>query len=217
MSGSIESFVEKLQTEGVQTGRKKAKSILKKARAEADKIVADARAEAAKIVAKAKSEAERDNARNKVELELAVRDTIAQLRSRLTAIVEAVLAAGVREHLSDSDFLAKLLYEVFAEYNRHQIVRKATLQINVAKSQREKLTKWALGVLQEERTKEGNVHFDLTGSLNATGFEFKIAGATVEVTQESVVGVLSDLVAPELRALVQNAQRDVGQGKQTPS
>ena len=40
--------------------------------------------------------------------------------------------------------------------------------------------------------------FDLHGMLESVGFEYKVSGATVEVTIDSVVQTLKGLVGPEL-------------------
>ena len=49
------------------------------------------------------------------------------------------------------------------------------------------------------------VSIDLKGTLSGAGFEYAVSGATVEMTLESVVEVLSRLVAPDLRGIVERA------------
>ena len=58
MAESIESFVAKLQAEGVQAGKDAAEKIREEARQQAREIVQHARSEADKIIAEARSQAE---------------------------------------------------------------------------------------------------------------------------------------------------------------
>ena len=76
MAESLEAFVKKLQTEGVDAGKQAAEKIKKRAEHEAEKILVNAEKEAEKIIAEAKNSAEKELSRAQTELELAVRDTI---------------------------------------------------------------------------------------------------------------------------------------------
>jgi hypothetical protein len=47
---------------------------------------------------------------------------------------------------------------------------------------------------------------NLHGALSTAGFEYKVSGGTVEVTPESVVQVLSEIVTPQLQQLIVSSQ-----------
>ena len=215
MSGAIETFVARLQADGVEAGKRDAERIRNDARAEAGQIVAEARAEADRLRAAAQRDAERSVTKARVELDLAVRDTLARLRSQLLAAIEAVLAAGAREVLRDSKFIASLLDQIVAAYAAAHIDDDKTLIINVSAETHSDLLQWALGTLMAERKKGRELKFDLFGTLQTAGFEYRIDNAAIEVTQESVVEVLSQMVAPELRAIIEHAtsgQHDAAAG-----
>ena len=195
MAESIESFVAKLQAEGVDAGKKKARQLQDEANRNAEQIVADAQAKAEKIIADAKAEAENNLARGRTELQLAARDTALKLRETLTAALNAVLASQTRKELQNEEFLKSVLVEIVQVYARND-AGEEKIQVNLPDEMKDKLSQWATSQL-------GQV--DLQGRLNQAGFEYTATGATVEVTVESVVESLSSLVSPKLRQILEEA------------
>ena len=51
---------------------------------------------------------------------------------------------------------------------------------------------------------------DLAGTLRQAGFEYNAGGATIEVTLESVVAVLSEMFSPRLREILATATAKEG-------
>jgi vacuolar-type H+-ATPase subunit E/Vma4 len=200
MAETIESFVAKLQTEGVEAGQQAAEKLRGEARQEAETIVADAKSEAEKIVADANAEAESILARSQTELKLAARDAAMRLRDALGRALSAALAAGVEQKLGETDFLGKLLHDIVLLYSKSDAKGTKTVKINVAEDMLQSLTDWAVKEIGDD-DKARHVGIDLKGTLKQAGFEYTVAGATVEVTVDSVVEVLSELVGPNIRAL----------------
>ncbi len=200
MADTIESFVAKLQTEGVQAGQAAADKLRAEAAAEAEKVVADAKADAEKIVADANAEAENILARSRTELQLAARDAAMRLRDALGRALSAALASGVEQKLGETEFLGKLLHDIVMLYSTSDAKGTKTVKINVPKDMRQSLTDWAVREIGDD-TKDRHVGIDLKGTLKQAGFEYTVAGATVEVTVDSVVEVLSELVGPNIREL----------------
>lgn len=213
MAETIESFVKKLQTDGVEAGRQEAEKIQQAARDEAQQTVDDAKRQAEKIVADAKAEADGMLARAKTELQLASRDAVLKLRDVLARALEAIVAEGTKEKLADADFLGQVLHDLVRLYaESHMGARSAPMTIDVQPEMKQKLREWALSELGQQAVDSLRSTFDLQGTLAATGFEYKIAGATVEVTVESVVETLKDLVGPGLKEVLDQAVAD-----QTPA
>ncbi len=205
MADTIESFVAKLQEQGVQAGKQQADQLRTEAQQQARQVVQDARKEAEKILADARAEAEETLARSRTELELAARDAVLRLQAALARVLSAILAGDVAQHLKDSDFLGRLLHEIVIEYVKQDFERRDVLKINVAPEMREKLISWALQEIGEERVEKVRPAIDLKGTLADAGFEYTHGGSTVEVTRESVVETLMDLVGPHLREVLQKA------------
>ena len=74
MTETIESFVEKLKSEGVEEGKRQAEQLREDAEQQARQIISDAEKQAQKAIGDAKAEAESILFRNRTELELAARD-----------------------------------------------------------------------------------------------------------------------------------------------
>lgn len=205
MADTIESFVTKLQEEGVQAGRQDADRLRAEAEKQAAEIVQKARQQAEKIIADANAQADDAGARSQTELELAARDAALRLQEALGRSLSALIAEDVRQKLEDSEFLGKILHEIVMAYVRSDFVNQQVLHVNVAPEMREKLISWALKEMGEEAVNRVRPSIDLAGTLADAGFEYSIAGSTVEVTRDSVVETLMDLVGPGLRDVLAKA------------
>jgi len=203
MVDTIETFVALLQSEGVQVGQERAEKLLAEAKAKTEKIRTQAQAEAEKIVADAQGQAQNILARAQTELQLAARDTTLRLRDELSKILRAIITAGATKQLEDADFLGKTLHELILLYASSDLHN--SISINVQPEMKEKLADWALHEIVSENTHGRQVPLDLKGTLAQAGFEYHVSGATVEVTLESVVEALVELVSPKLGEIVARA------------
>jgi len=204
MPETIESFVKKLQAEGVDAGREAADRIINDARREATKIIADANDEAAKIVSRAETEADKQLARGKSELELAARDAVLKLRVALNRALEAMLARRIEEKLSDPDYLEEMIREVITAYAKADAGRRNLHEINMSREMREKLNH---NVLQEFfwNINDKQDTIAIRATIAKAGFEYKINGATVEVSPDSVSNLLSEMVSPALQEIIDSS------------
>lgn len=205
MAETIESFVAKLQAEGVDAGKQQAEGIRAEAEKQAKETVDRAHKEADKILADAKTQAEETLARGRTELELAARDATLRLQEAVSRGLAGLLSQTVKQKLDDTDFMGKLLHEVVMLYVRSDFECKQTLKINVPAPMREKLVSWALSEIGQETVDKVRPSIDLKGTLADAGFEYTCSGSTVEVTRDSVVATLVDLVGPDLREVLAKA------------
>jgi len=209
MADSIESFVEKLQQEGVQAGKDAAEKIREEAQRQADEIIQQARSEADKILSGAQSQADSALARGRDELSLAARDTINQLRNTLMDILQNVLADPVTEHLNNSDFLSPLLHDIVMQYARADSERQPKIDINVSPDMSKQLAQWAINELRQAAANNG-ASVNLHGALQDAGFEYKYEGTTIEVTVDSVIETLTELIGPHFRELHESSEPKAG-------
>jgi len=205
MAGTIESFVAKLQAEGVQAGRQQAETIRAEAEKQAKETLALARKQAEKITADARQTAEETLARGQSELELAARDAALRLQQALSLGLAAMLGQTVRRQLEDTNFMGKLLHEIVMLYVKSDFQCKDTLKINVPAEMRERLVSWAMAEIGHENVDKVRPSIDLKGTLADAGFEYTCRDSTVEVTRDSVVATLMDLVGPDLREVLAKA------------
>jgi len=204
MAQTLESFVAKLQAEGVQAGEEEARRIRGDAEREAAATAERARQQAAGIVAGAERQAAEIVARGRTQLDLAARDTVLRLRDALNRALAAVVARGSEAQLRDPAFLKGLLRDLVMLYARRDAAGGTEVSVNVAPEVQGELAEWAMGELRSGAGSAG-VSLDLAANLGQAGFEYTVKGATVEVTQASVAAMLSDLVGPELRATIDRA------------
>jgi V/A-type H+/Na+-transporting ATPase subunit E len=207
MAETIESFVAKLQEEGVQAGEAQAATLREEARKHAEKTIAEAKQQAEKILQDARKEADATLDRSRTELNLAARDTVLKLRDALSRALQAVIRQGSEQALDDLSFLGQVLHEVVESYAKSDREGTDQIRISVKPELRDKLVDWALSEIGKERVENTRkrIGIDLKGTLHQAGFEYTCAGATVEVTLDSVVELLSQMVSPRLREVLDNA------------
>lgn len=211
MADTIESFVSKLQQEGVEAGRNEAEKLKADAQTQADEIIDDARKQAESIIDDAKKEADAIVSRGKTDLQLAARDTLAKLRSTLGNCMTAVLSEGAKEQLTDLDFLGKVMHEIVRIYAEADRAGKTSITLDVPSEHHEQLKEWAFTELKKTFQGEAHPHLDFKGRLQQAGFEYEVDGGKVEVTLESMVATLSSMVTPALRDVLARASKDNAQ------
>lgn len=208
MVESIESFVAKLQVEGVQAGEQAAQKIRADAEQQAADILARARKEAEAIVSAAQRQAKQSLTQAKAEVDLAARDVVLDLRKKLGAILTAILAQQARAQLSDVEFLKGILHDLVLAYAQQDCQAGTDLRIKINPETKAKLAGWALAEMGHGLQATSKVSVDLKATLHEAGFEYSTDGATIEVTTDSVTALLADMVGPELREVLDKVSAD---------
>ena len=203
MADSIESFVGKLQKDGVEAGKAEAAKLLADAKVEGETVVADARKQAEGIVSDAEAEARRRLEQGRNELELAARDVFGRLRKQMAEAIGEVLRVAAGRALADEQFLAGLLRDVVVEYAGKDAKGAWPIEVRISEAAAEKVIDAAVKALAEEGKGEGAL--SLSGRLKSAGFEYSVSGGVVEVTDESVAAALGEMIAPKLRELIDKA------------
>ncbi|MFO8009999.1 MAG: hypothetical protein R6U89_04205 [Dehalococcoidia bacterium] len=201
MAETIEEFVEKLKAEGVEEGRRQAEQVLREAQQQADRIIADAESKAGDIIAGANKEAESLVSRGHTELELAARDATLKLQDALQRSLMSVIGRAVEEKLNDAEFLKELIQSIVVRYIEADIRGSQSVEIDVSPEMRDRLSEWAINQLRQV-TADSSIYVDIKDNLRQAGFEVSFEGATVEITRESVVETLMQLVGPRLREIL---------------
>lgn len=108
----VEALIERLRNEGVGHGRAEAEKIVKDARADAQTTLSKAREEADQIVSRARTEATNLEKASRQALEVAARDTVLDLKNRLSQRVAREVKHLVNEEVQREEILEKLILEV---------------------------------------------------------------------------------------------------------
>jgi len=214
MAHTVESFVETLRADGVEAGRQAAEKISRDAEQQAEQSVREAEAKARQILEDAERQRQMTVERTRTDLELAARDTVAQLRNVLSQAVNRLLTRAASTTLDDKGFLKELIRDVASAYAKADATGEQMFDLNVAEPMKHKLADWAISSFHKGG-EEQKLSVELHGALTTAGFEYKLDGGTVEVTPESVVQVLSQIVTPQLQELI--AASKGGQPAGSPS
>lgn len=204
MPTNIESFVETLQAEGLDAGKRAAGKIKAQAKEEAEQIIAQAKSGADQIIADAQAEAEQVKARLDSSLELATRDTLILLREKLGELLNAILTQQVDKELSDEETLSSIMREVILAHSKAAQDEETTAEIHVPQELQSRLLTGAIRELARA-LKNQNIQTDVKASLGQAGFEYKIEGSTLEVSAESVAALLADMIDPQLQQILEKA------------
>jgi len=201
MPETIESFVKKLQDEGITAGKEAAEKIKNEAEREADNIIADAKARADQILAQVQDDVDRQLDRMQTELELAVRDAILKLSETISRVLSAILTRKIENHLSDPDYLGQMIRDVINAYAIADAAQLTDIKINISDKMGENFNRDILKNLFQGLNEEPEKTI-LQTSLSKAGFEYTIDGATVEVTPDSVSELISEMVGPQLQEIL---------------
>jgi len=210
MADTIEAFVSKLKSEGIEQGKTEAEQLRSQARQEADQIITDAKSEAEKIIDGAEKQSNDILTRGRTELQLASRDAILKLSDALEKALRSAIEAPTEAQLKDAEFLKDVIKTIVQRYIDADVDSYAPVRIDVDPQMYKQLCDWSLQELHAAG-KEESTGFDLRDALHQAGFEFNFRGATIEVTRDSVVDTLMELVSPNLRQIIREANKS-GEG-----
>jgi V/A-type H+-transporting ATPase subunit E len=212
MAQTIDSFISRLRAEGVEAAKKEAEEIRRQAQQEADEIVRNAKAEAQRILQEAERQRSITLERTRTDLELAARDVLGHLRVTLNRALTAILEEAAAAAFADPEFLKNLILQVVKEYAAAEVRGQAPLSIRVPEGMEAQLREWILTQCRQLGGESGGAQFvpSVAGVLSKAGFEYKISSGTVEVTPESVVNLLGEILTPELQAIMERAIKAQG-------
>lgn len=108
----LQSLLEKINREGVEKAEAKANEIIARAKADADAIMKNAREEATKAKADAERAAADYTRRAEETLRQAARDTVLNVESAVTKLLEKLLSNNVNKVLSDEAAVTALVADV---------------------------------------------------------------------------------------------------------
>jgi hypothetical protein len=206
-SNTLEEFIDRLQSEGVEAGLKEAEEVRSAAAREAAAIIKEARESGREVVEQAEVEARQTLDEARRELALVVRDVHLGLRVGLERVLTSLLERGLEDHLEDPQLLARLLVEVVSAYARGDAEGR-TIEVKVRPELVEQLSAAVPGILG--RALADGTRVDVKAGLEAAGFEYRIEDAIVEVTPASVADALVQYISPHLRALLRAASGEEG-------
>lgn len=211
MPDNLESFVKKLQAEGVDAGKAAAEKLKREAEQEAEEIVSNAREEAKGIVQQAKADAERRHKHAQSELGMAARDAILKLRESLNQALNGLIMHRVQRDLEDRDYLRGIIRDVISTYAKKDADSERQVEIDVPEGFSDDWIQETIKDLTDYlQNPEDNIH--IRASLKRAGFDYRVENATVEVSPDSVTEMLMEMVTPRLQELISRSIEDASNG-----
>lgn len=121
MSDKIKKLTEKIYDEGIVKAREEASEIISNAKNEAAKIIVAAKADEAKILKAARNKAKELDEMTKVEIQLASRQAISNVKQQIQEIVTtAQVNAPIEEVFQDIDFIKKAILTLIHNWQTNQ-------------------------------------------------------------------------------------------------
>jgi vacuolar-type H+-ATPase subunit H len=204
MPDNLESFVKKLQSEGVDAGKAAAEKLKKEAEEAAEKIISRAHEEADEIIQKAKADAQKQKKNAQSEMKMVVRDAILRLRESLKKALSRLISYRVEEDFKDTGYLKEIVREVVLTYTKKDADPDGQVEIEVSEDIPDDWIQQTMTDLSEQlQTSEDNIR--IQASLKKAGFDYHLRDGTVEVSPESVTDLLLEMINPKFQEVVSQA------------
>ena len=198
MAEDIKNLIEKIQQEGIKAAEEKARDIEAQAQAQAEALIEKAGKEAQEIVAEGKDKLARMEKSGQVSLEQAGRDLLLSLREEISAMLDRLVVAQVRQALEPRE-LIKIITTLIKNSSGKE---KAEIIVSLNQQDLAKLKKHFLGRLKE-LTKQG-VALRSSKDIHA-GFviSYDSARSHYDFTDQVLAQHLAAYLKPKLQELLQ--------------
>ncbi len=198
-SSGVESLISRIRDQGVQAGREEAERVLSEARREAARTLEAARKEVEAMRASASAEIEAEKTAAMEALHMAERDTILELRTRVTDGFERHVRRLVSESTLDSEFIRTVVL-VLAGHAAKEFIKDKEARILVSASLSGEEDKSAR---QKAKDVAREVTLGISADMLRKGIELVPAddehrGVRVELVGEDVEVDLSEKAISEL-------------------
>ena len=196
MAEQLNEFLEKIQKEAVDKAAEQAELKLDQAKLEAEKILGDARKEAEKIIADAEAKAKQFAENGEKTLRFASRDVLTYTRQELESLLKKVFAEKASEVLT-LDSIKPIILKLIANC-------EGDVEVEVPEgSNIEKLEKYFFSELAGKA--KGGVKVCPVKGLKAGASVVSVNGdLKIELTDETLVELLSSQLSPKLAAVLRD-------------
>jgi len=217
VSSGVEALIDRLKTEGVNEGQQTAEKLIEEANGKAENIIKIAEEKAVAIVEQARAEAQKIQKGGQDALEIAMRDIVLKLKSRLSEVVGDRVQQLVGAELSQEAFLKELIVEVAAQArDESNIQASEDVEFHLPKSligleelrrhplelQEGSLSHFVLNVAKDV-LREGVSFAQSDGNKSGLTIILKDKDISVDLTEERISSVLLEHLHPRFRAILE--------------
>ncbi len=193
---NLDALVSKLQTEGVDKANAKGTEIVDKATKDAEAILKQAREEAESLRAKARSDAEKYRQNAVSAIELAGRDMVLSLKSKVRELFDNAFRTRIATELEDEELLKHLIATLINTWTRDNAA-----EIQVDEKKRAQL----LQIIQVAVKEEFRDAVELKTNKNITkGFRLFLKDEEVnyDFSEETILEALKANINPGIADLL---------------
>ncbi|MDP0590094.1 MAG: hypothetical protein QS748_13280 [Candidatus Endonucleobacter bathymodioli] len=217
VSVGVQELIEKLHSQGINSGRAEADKIITVAEEKAAELIADTNQRATAIITKAQKEADFITKAGKEALQLAERNAILELKDFLLKKFSEQIRAAVSSSMNDDKLLEKMIIEVAGknslrgEQNIDIILPKKIIGVDELSGNKESLKNEGLLKFAMKSTRDmlqDGVTFSV-GENNQTGICFRLIDKNIEVelTDKAVASVLLKHLQPRFLSLLEGINK----------
>jgi len=195
MEVQLDSLIERLKEEGVETARKEAEGIIESAKNDASKIINEAEQKAKTIIGKAKVEAQRLKESSEEAIKQSARDLILIVKEKIVDLFNQVLFKKIQE-ISTPEFLKEIIIKIVDKMDT-----KENIEIVIGEQEKERLFSFLQNELKREL--QNTVEININPRLGR-GFRIGIKDSNLyyDFTEESLLEILKEFLNPYLAGLL---------------
>jgi len=215
-SSGVQELINRLRDEGVGAGRSEAERIVTEARGQAAALVSEARNECSALREQARIDIEQDREAAQQALRLAARDTVLELRDRVTRHFEQHVRRLVSQVSIDEDLVRSLIL-VLGGRVAEEVVRDRDAEIIVSQMLYDKAPAEDDGSADERARR---FILGITGTMLREGLELipedslgggahvRVKGedAEIDLSDEAVSALLIKHLLPRFQAILEGSE-----------
>ncbi|QDV64588.1 hypothetical protein [Crateriforma conspicua] len=209
-SGGVQQLIDKIRDQGVQAAQTEADRILNDARAEAAAIIASAKAEAEQEKDKAKAEIDAHRSASLDALDLAARDAVLVLKSRVTERFEEFLSRMVVSATCDHELVRNLVL-VLAGHAAEELIQDKEIHVRVSQALLGETTleddaREAILALSSDMLREG-IELMPTHEIEG-GARVRLVQDQLEIdlSDRAVARLIAQRIVPRFRAILEGTE-----------
>jgi V/A-type H+-transporting ATPase subunit E len=201
MAEELQSFLNRIQQEGIQSGEEEAKNIIAEAQSKADLIIKRAKAESEETVRQAGKEADRLVAHGKDALKLAARDTLLSLRHELLTKMRVLFRKLAGDALN-AEQMSGIIANIIKNYHASG-VESLQVEVLLSADQSQALETALLARLGTSLIE--NVRISPVSGISG-GFQLRLEGDEIlyDFTDDALSEALNTFLSPKLVALLKD-------------
>lgn len=210
-SSGVQALIDRIRDQGVQAAQGEADRLLHEARQQAAEIVARAKAEADAIQTNTRTEMEAYKTASLDALQLAARDTVLDLRARVTARFEEFVKRLVVSATHDKELIRNIVL-VLAGHAAEEFIRDKQVQVRISQSlltgeatfQEE--SRLAILGLSSDMLREGiqlAPDSEIEGGVIVRLIDEKL---DIDLSDRAVANMIAQRLRPRFRAIVEGVE-----------